>query len=127
MEAQSGDIALREPSEFRSFAVEAFVGRRATGWPLARFDISSSELRVRLPLPWLTTRSQQAAAIRAVLVRRRLGGLCCIRFDDADGSLGEVHVHPIYRRDQMLDELRRCGYHVVSDTVRRGSRLRWRT
>jgi hypothetical protein len=43
MEAKCGNIAVRGPAEFRSFAVEAFVGRRATGWPLARFDISNSD------------------------------------------------------------------------------------
>jgi hypothetical protein len=127
MEAQSGNIAVRGPTEFRSFAVEAFVGRRATGWPLARFDVSGSELRVHLSFPWFTTRSQHAAAVRVVLLTRRLGDMCCIRFDDAAGSLGDVHVHPIYRRQQMIDELRRCGYEVVSDFPQGASRWRRRT
>ena len=106
---QSLNVVAPDSACIRSFAVEAFVGHRATGWPFARFDISSSELRVRLSFPWFTTRSQQAAAIRAVLVRRRIGDMRCVRFDDADGSLGDVHVHPIYRRQQIIDELRRCG------------------
>lgn len=76
---QSHNVAGPDSARIRSFAVdiavEAFVGRRVTGWPFARFDISIGELRVRLPLPWFTTRSQQAAAIRAVIVTRRCGNV----------------------------------------------------
>jgi hypothetical protein len=126
MDGQSHDFTVSASAEFRSFAVEAFAGRRASGWPFCRFDISSRELRVRLSFPWFTTRSQEAAAIRAVVVKRRLGDMCCIRFDDIVGNLGDVHVHPLYRRRQMIDELRRCGYEVVGDTVRGGSRWRRR-
>ena len=115
-----------DSADFRSFAVEAFAGRRASGWPFSRFDISSRELRVRMSFPWFTTRSQQAAAIRAVVVTRRLGGMYCIRFDDASGNLGDVHVHPVYRGKQMIDELRRCGYHIIGDAIRRGPRWRRR-
>jgi hypothetical protein len=118
MEDQSSNLAARDSAPIRSFAVEAFVGRRVTGWPFARFDISSSELRVRLSFPWFITRSQQATAIRAVIVTRRFGDMYWIHFDDAAGNLGEVHVYPIYRRQQMIDELRRCGYDVVGDTIR---------
>jgi hypothetical protein len=123
MEGRAHNVVVRDSADFRSFAVEAFAGRRASGWPFSRFDISSSELRVRLSFPWFTTRSQQATAIRAVVVTRRLGDLCCIRFDDAVGNLADVHVHPLYRRQQMIDELRRSGYHVIGDTVRGASSL----
>ncbi len=85
MDDQSHNIAVRDPAEFQSFAVEAFASRRVSGWPFSRFDISSRELRVRLSFPWLTTRSEQAAAIRAVIVTRRFGDMCCSRFDDAGG------------------------------------------
>ena len=122
MDGQSQDFTVRASPGFRSFAIEAFIGRRASGWPASRFDISSRELRVRLSFPWFTTRSQQSEAIRSVVVKRRLGDMCCIRFDDAIGNLDDVHVHPLYRRQQMIDELRRCGYQVVDDAVRGGSR-----
>ena len=122
MEGQSHDVAAGDFADFRSFAVEAWAGRRASGWPFSRFDISSRELRVRLSFPWFTTRSQQAAAIQAVQVTRRLGDMCCIRFDDARGNLSDVHVHPLCRRQQMIEELRRCGYHVTGDTTRGASR-----
>ena len=121
MEDQSHSFAARDTADFRSFAVEAFVGRRATCWPFARFDISSSELRVRLPFPWFMTRSLQATAIRAVMVTRRFGDLYWMRFDDAAGNLGDVHVHSPFRRQQ-IEELRRCGYQVVGDTVGEGPR-----
>jgi len=77
MEGQSHDFVVGDSADFRSFAVEAWAGRRASGWPFSRFDISSRELRVRLSFPWFTTRSQQAAAIQAVQVTRRLGDMCC--------------------------------------------------
>jgi hypothetical protein len=104
MDGHSDELAVRDSADFRSFAVEAWAGRRAGGWPLSRFDISSRELRVRLSFPWFTTRSEQASAIHAVDVTRRLGDMCCIRFDDIRGNLSEVHVHPLYRRQQIIDE-----------------------
>jgi hypothetical protein len=100
MDDQSRNLAADDSRDFRSFAVEAFVGRRASGWPFARFDISRSELRVRLSFPWFTTRSQQASAIRAVVVARRFGNRWWLRFDDDGGSIGDVHVYPIYRRER---------------------------
>jgi hypothetical protein len=120
MKEQCHHFAVSESTDFRSFAVEAFVGHRASGWPFARFDISVGELRVRLAFPWSITRSQDAAAIRAVVITRRFGDRWWIRFDDSAGSLGDVHVHPLYRRQQMVDELRRCGYLVIEDTAREG-------
>jgi len=56
------------------------------------------------------------------VITRRLGDMCCIRFDDDASNLGDVHVHPLCRRQQIIDELRRCGYHVIGDTVRGASR-----
>jgi hypothetical protein len=126
MEGQSQEFTARAPADFRPFAVEAFVGRRASGWPFSRFDISSRELRVRLSFPWFTTRSQQSEAIRSVVVTRRIGDMYCIRYDDTVGNFRDVHVHPLYGRQQMIDELRRCGYEVVDDAVRGGSRWRRR-
>jgi len=124
MEDQSRILAA--DNDFRSFAVEAFVGHRVGGWPFARFDISSRELRVRLPFPWFTTRSQQAAAVRAVVVARRFGERWSLRFDDDGGSLRDVRVHPIYRRQQIIDHLHRCGYQVADDTADRAFRSRRR-
>ena len=128
MEDQSHNFAAHESARIRSFAVEAFVGHRVTGWPFARFDIIISELRVRLSFPRFTTRSQQGTAIRAVIVTRRLGSMYWIGFDDANGSLRDVRVHPIYCRQQIIDELRRCGRHLVGDTDpgARAPRWHWR-
>jgi hypothetical protein len=47
-----------------------------------------------------------------------------IRFDDAADGFGDVHVHPVYRRQQMIDELCRSGYHVLGDTIPRAPRWR---
>jgi hypothetical protein len=107
MEAESQKAA------YRSFAVEAFVGRRVSGWPFGRLDVSASELRVRLSFPWFAVRSQAAAAIRAVVVARRRGGMCWLRFDDAKGAMADVRVHPPFKLEQIIDELLRCGYKVI--------------
>jgi hypothetical protein len=40
--------------------------------------------------------------------------------------LADVRVYPIYRRQQIIDELHRCGYHVSGDTAQRASRWRRR-
>jgi hypothetical protein len=122
LEDKSRDLAADNSRDFRSFAVEALVGHRVNSWPFARFDISSGELRVRLSFPWFTTRSQQAAATRSVVVPRRFGDRWWLRFDDDGGSLGNVHVYPIYRRQEVVDELHRCGYHVAFDTAQSASR-----
>jgi hypothetical protein len=113
MEAESHNGASGESDACRSFAVEAFVGRRVSGWPFGRFDVSARELRVRLSFPWFTVWSQEAAAIRAVVVARRRGGICWLQFDDAEGSMADVHVHPPFKLEQIIDELRRCGYQVI--------------
>jgi hypothetical protein len=81
---------------------------------------------VRLSFPWFTTRSQQAAAVTAVVVSRRLGDMICIRFDDAVGKLADVHVHPLYRIEQIIGELRRCGYQVIDHRAQETSRRRLR-
>jgi len=122
LDDQSRKVAAGNSRDFRSFAVGAFAGHRASGWPVARLDISSCEVRVRLSFPWFTTRSQQAAAIRGVVVARRFGNRLWLRFDDDDGSLRDVHVYTIYRRQQIIDELHRCGYHVAGDTGPSASR-----
>jgi hypothetical protein len=128
MEEHTDSVAASEFVGVRSFRVEAFIGRRVAGWPFSRFDISSSELRVRLSFPWFISRSQQATAIRAVIVKRRLDRYW-IGFDDAAGNLSDARVHPIYRYQQVIGELRRCGYNVVGDTSRgaQASRWRWRS
>jgi hypothetical protein len=122
MDDQYRSSAARDSADFRTFAVEAFVGRRVSSWPFARFDFSSRELRVRLGFPWFTTRSQEATAVIAVVVTRRFGDMCWIRFDDPAGRMDDVHIHPIYHRHQMIDELRACGYQVVGDIDRRAPR-----
>jgi hypothetical protein len=126
MDEQSPEPVAHPGANFRSFAVEAWAGHRASGWPFSRFDISSRELRVRLSFPWFASRSQRAGAIRAVVVKRRIGGLSCIRFDDAGGPLADVHVHVLYRRQHVIDELRRSGFQVLDDTVSKVRAGSWR-
>ena len=48
----------------------------------------------------------QATVIRAVTLTRRSGNSYCIRFDDAVGNLGDVHVHAL--RDATSGTLSIC-------------------
>ncbi|HCU93788.1 MAG TPA: hypothetical protein DHU96_14100 [Actinobacteria bacterium] len=98
----------------RSFAVDAFVGRKAGGWPFARFDIGPAGLRVRLPFPWFAARSAAKETITSVSVGRTIGGAYCLRFEDSARHLADVHVHlRLTRQARVIDELRRSGYAVL--------------
>ena len=73
--ATGGSDGLPQPpSQYRSFAVTAFVGRRIGGWPFARFDIGPQALRVRLPFPWFTRRTASMPTVTAVTVFTRFDG-----------------------------------------------------
>lgn len=98
---------------FRSFAVEAFAGHRAGGWPFARFNVGPQALQVKVPFPWNASRMATKPTILSVDVRRRRGGICCFSFEDSAGSLDNVHVHVPFRSDRIIDELHRCGYEVL--------------
>ena|SRR5215471_16293659 len=96
-----------------SFAVEAWVGRKVTGWPLGRFDIETDGLRVRLSFPWFIARSADKDTITSVSVRKSIAGLWCARFEDSQERLGDVHVHLVTRAQRVIDELHQRGYAVV--------------
>ena len=97
----------------QSFAVEAYVGRKAGGWPFARFDVGPAGLRVRLTFPWFTARSAARQTITVISVGRSTARYC-VRFEDSAGALANVHVHLPVRPDRVIEELRRSGY-VVTD------------
>lgn len=99
-------------ASWRSFAVEAWAGRKATGWPLGRFDIGSAGLRVRLSFPWFTTRSAGKDTITSVSIARH-AVVWCVRFEDANQCLADVHVHLPMRAQRIIDELRQHGYAVM--------------
>jgi hypothetical protein len=96
----------------RSFAVEAYVGRKAGGWPFARFDIAPAGLRVRLPFPWFTSRSAARQTITVISVGRSIAHYC-VRFEDSAGALADVHVHLPARPNRVIEELHRSGYVVI--------------
>lgn len=115
---------------WRSFAVEAHIGRKIAGWPLGRFDVRTDGLRVRLLFPWFVTRSAGKDTITCVSVARTVTGLCCVRFEDSDHRLADVHVHLPVRAQRIIDELRRREYPVADPKT--GEPLvrlpkRWRT
>ena len=97
----------------RSFAVEAYIGRKAAGWPFAHLDIGPARLQVRLPFPWFTSRSAARQTITAVSVGRSLARYC-LRIQDTAGILTNVHVHLPVRPDRVIQELHHSGY-VVTD------------
>lgn len=110
--SDKGD-SISQPSAHRSFAVEAYVGRRTTGWPFARFDVAPARLRVRLPFPWFVSRPAAQTAIRAVAVSRTWSGICCVRFEDTGQDLADAHVHLPCCAGRVIDHLLRCGYQVI--------------
>ena len=113
---------MSSDEEFRSFAVEAWIGRRASGWPFARFDVGPQALQVRLPFPWSTSRTAAKQDVRTVSVGTgKVNRRACLRFDTPAGSLTDVRVYLPLHADRIVDELRRCGYDVADKrvTVRR--------
>jgi hypothetical protein len=87
-------------------------------------------LRVRLLFPWFATRSAGKDTITCVSVARTVTGVCCVRFEDSDHNLADVHVHLPVRAQRPIEELRRRGYPVADRKT--GEPLvrlpkRWRT
>jgi hypothetical protein len=122
-----------EASCVRSFRVEAYVGRKAGGWPFARFDVGPESLQVRIPFPWFVSRSAPKSAVGPISVRMILASVYCLRFESS-AALADVHVHLAVRPRRVIDELRRCGYVVVHgrcgkelDALPRGWRWSWHT
>jgi hypothetical protein len=93
--------------------VEAWAGRKISGWPFGRFDVGRDGLRVRLGFPWFVSRSAGQDTITAVTVSRRFAGIFCLRFEDTSQCLAHVLVGMPVRGQQIVDELRRSGYPVV--------------
>jgi hypothetical protein len=98
---------------WRSFAVEAYVGRKTAGWPLGRFGVRAEGLRVRVGFPWFITRSTGKDTITVVSVARTWAGIWCVRFEDSGQRLADVHVLLPVRAQRIIDELRRCGYAIA--------------
>jgi hypothetical protein len=103
-------------TSWRSFAVEAYIGRKAAGWPLARFDVGAQILQVRLLFPWFVTRSAGRDTITFVSVARHVGPIWCVRFHDTGQRLADVHVHMPLRAQRIIDELRRHEYTVTDNS-----------
>ena len=99
---------------WRSFAVEAYAGRKIAGWPLSRFDIGADRLRVRLGFPWFVTRSAGKNTITVVSAARTVPGIWCLRFDDSGQRLADAHVHLPFRAQRIIDELHQHGYAVTN-------------
>jgi hypothetical protein len=110
-DADIGDPAAASP--WRSFAVEAYVGRKISGWPLGRFDVGADGLRVRLPFPWFVTRSAGRDAIASISAARTVSGIWCLRFEDSGQFLADARVHLPVGAQRIIDELRHRGYTVT--------------
>lgn len=109
---------MSSAEEFRSFAVEARVGLRVSGWPFGRFKVGPQELQVRLTFPWFTSRTAAKSAVSAVSAgTSKVTRRTCLRFDAPAGSLTDVRVYVPYHPDRVIDELRRCGYEVADERV----------
>jgi len=80
---------------------------------VGRLDLGADDVRVRLPFPWLETRSATKDTITLVTVDRTIAGAWCVRFEDSGQRLADVHVHLPVRAQRIIDELRRRGYPVA--------------
>lgn len=103
-----------DQGQWRSFAVEAVIGRKMAGWPFSRIDIATAGLKVRVRFPWFVERSALRETITLISVGTRFGGTYCLRFEDTTRWLEGVHVHPMpYQGERIMAELLRAGYRVV--------------
>jgi hypothetical protein len=102
-----------ESAQARTFRVEAYIGRKAGTWPLARFDVGPESLQVRIPFPWFVSRSAPREAVGPISVGMNVAGIYCLRFENMSNALADVHVHLPVRPRNVIDELCRCGYVVV--------------
>ena len=97
----------------RSFAVGAYVGRKAAGWPFARLDVADDSITVRCwPLPWFGPRMVNKRAIIEISLKKNTV-LDHLKFIDSENSFARVSVDLPIRPKRVISELRARGYPVV--------------
>jgi hypothetical protein len=99
----------------KSFAVEAWAGHWAMGWPFGRLDIGPAGLRVRSwpPVPWFRPRQAAKETIQIISVGRSRFNGCLLKIEDSAGCFSNVRVRLAMRPQRIIDELQRCGYPVA--------------
>jgi hypothetical protein len=97
----------------RTFAVGAYVGRKAAGWPFARLDVSDDRLTVRCwPLPWFRPRTVSKEEIAAVEVGKNTV-IDHLSFQVEGGAFEKVSIDLPVRPKRVIRELKARGYVVV--------------
>ena len=99
--------------EVRSFAVGAYVGRKAASWPFARLDVADDSITVRCwPLPWFGAHTARKNTILEISLQKNLV-LDHLKFQDSEKSLAGVSVDLPIRPKRVISELKARGYPVT--------------
>jgi len=94
----------------RSFAVGAYVGRKAAGFPFARLDVADDSITVRCwPLPWFGAHTVSKNAILEISLQKNLV-LDHLKFIDSDECFARVSVDLPIRPKRVISELKARGY-----------------
>jgi hypothetical protein len=97
----------------RSFAVGAYVGRKAAGWPFGRLDVADDNITVRCwPLPWFGPQTMSKETIIEISLEKSLT-LDHLKFVDSENSFTKVSVDLPVRSKRAISELKARGYPVV--------------
>jgi hypothetical protein len=115
-------MVIREPG-IRTFAVTAVIGRRITGWPFGRLDVSREFLRVR----GFGRKERQAACGSVTLVTRKRtsAGRSLMRIDDLGGHFRGTRLELAVGSGRIMVGLRACGYPVEPAGRRFRLRVPW--
>lgn len=113
-------MVSREP-ELSTFAVTVVIGRRITGWPFGRLDISREFVRVR-GFGRKERHVPRDAVIR-ITCERTLTGRHLMWIEDVAGNFHDTRLELATGSGRIIDELRACGYPV--EAVDRRLRPPW--
>ncbi len=98
-----------------TYKVGARVGHRAAGWPFARFTVTRDELRLTCwPVAWFRPIIATRESVVGVTVSFKLRA-AVLRVAGADDVFAGSVIELPSRADQIVEELRRCGYNVVDE------------
>lgn len=97
----------------KTFAVGAYVGCKAAGWPFGRLDIDDDMITVRCaPIPWFSPLSVSREAITEISIYKNRV-LDHLKFNDSGAVFAKVSLDLPVRPRRIIKELRSRGYPLV--------------
>lgn len=93
----------------RSFRVGSYIGHRARGWPFGRLYIGQDGIRVRA---WPRERYAERESIDEVIIEKKRRVTYVLKVRAAVGSFTGTTVDITIGRNNILAQLRSCGYRV---------------